>query len=80
MNPSFLRDAWWVHILAWGLGALVCLAMMGTCVLLLFEGVERIEKGQRLAGMSFLLGMLIYGALWLGAAGYCGYRAYLAVP
>ena len=78
--PSSIRDTWWLHVLAWGMGTLVCLAMTGTAVLLFIESGDRFVKGQRLAGAGFLLGALVYAILWLGAAGYCGYRVYLAIP
>ena len=56
----------------------MCLA--GTPFLCYFECKDRFKERQLLAGAGYLLGALVAAALWLGAVGYTGYRAYLAIP
>ena len=80
VNPDSIRDARWLRVMAWSMGALFCLVMTVSAYLPLIECRDRYRKRQHLATAGFLLGALVYAALWIGAAGYCGHRAYLAIP
>ena len=75
----FLVGAWGAAIL-WAVGTLFLLPMLGAVAALFMTGAEQYRARKRLAGTGVLLGALLATGLWAGAVGYCGYRAYLAIP
>ena len=70
----------WGPVLLWSVGVLFAMCLAGTPFLCYFECQDRFRERRFLAGAGYLLGALVAAALWLGAVGYTGYRAYLAVP
>ena len=70
----------WGAVLLWGVGVLFSMCLTGMPFMLLFEGMDRYKAGRYLDAAGCLLGALVAAAIWLGAVGYTGYRAYLAIP
>jgi len=67
-------------VLLWGIAALFSNCLAGIPFMLYSEAGDRYRAGRRASAAGLWLCSLLAAALWLGLAGYCGYRAYLAIP
>ena len=56
------------------------LPQVGAVFALIMYNREEREKGRRVAALAYFACALLWLLLWLAAVGYCGYRAYLAIP
>jgi hypothetical protein len=66
--------------LVWGIAALFSNCFAGLPFMLYSEAGDRHRAGKRAAAGGLWLCSLLFAALWLGLVGYCGYRAYKAIP
>lgn len=67
-------------VLLWGLGVFFLLPLAVAPFALFELGWEKIAERRWPVAAAHLLGVLLTGTAWLAAAGYCGYRAFLAIP
>ena len=67
-------------MLLWGIATLFSNCLAGIPFILYSEAGDRYREGKRGAAAGLWLCSLLAAALWLGLLGYCGYRAYLAIP
>lgn len=70
----------WGAVLLWGVGALFSMCLAGMPFIFFFEGRDRYRQRRFLEAAGCMLGALVAAVVWLGAVGYTGYQAYLAIP
>jgi hypothetical protein len=67
-------------VLLWGIATLFSNCLAGMPFILYDEARKKRQAGKPAAAAGCLLGSLLSLVLWLGLVGYCGYRAYRAIP
>ena len=70
----------WSGVLAWSVGAFLCMSLAGLPFASLFEAAGCLRERKFVHAAGYLLAAVVAGAIWIGAVGYCAYRAYRAVP
>ena len=70
----------WGTVLLWGVATLLSNCFAGMPFIFYDESRKQRGQGHELRAAWYLFWVVFFAVLWFGLVGYCGYRAYVAIP